>query len=260
MVETATVGYALGSLGMFAGIVMWWVLWSADDVDSDRGAFRWLAIIPVAAFVAYVLMTLELGTITVDGVTVPVPRYVDWLVTTPVLVGYVAYVAGVPRRYVIGTVAVDVAMIVIGWGGVVTTGTTRAVAFGLSSLCYVGLLVALYGVFPDYAAEQSGVRQRLFEVLQNHVGLLWVAYPVVWAAGPLGVGAITTLGVTLLVTFMDVMAKTPYVYFVYVHRSAFGERTTDAAGESGVGGPADSPGTTAGDGARAGRTSGGGAR
>lgn len=230
MVAPETLTLAVGTVGMLLGVGIWYALWTSGAA-RERGAFAWLLVVPGAAAVAYALMALDVGTITVSGVAVPVPRYVDWLVTTPVLVGYAAYVAGASRRAITATVAVDAAMILVGWAGVVTQGSLRVAAFLLSSLCYVGLLYALYGVFPAAATEQSGDRRRLFEVLQNHVGLLWVAYPVVWAAGPLGFGYVTTLGVTLLVTFMDVMAKTPYVYFVYVHRSAFGEaptRTADA--------------------------------
>ena len=225
MVAPDTLALATGAVGMLFGVGIWYALWTSG-ANRARGAFAWLLIVPGGATVAYVLMTLDVGTITVSGVAVPVPRYVDWLVTTPVLIGYAGYVAGVSRRTIAATVAVDAAMILIGWVGVVTQGTARAGAFTLSSVCYLGLLYALYGVFPETAAEQSGDRRRLFEVLQNHVGLLWVAYPVVWAAGPLGFGYVTMLGVTVLVVFMDVMAKTPYVYFVYAHRSAFGDAPT----------------------------------
>jgi sensory rhodopsin len=237
MVTAETLTLSFGAVGMLFGLVIWYRLWaSSDAARRERGAFAWLAVIPVAAAIAYALMTLDIGVISVGGIAVPVPRYVDWLVTTPVLIGYAAYAAGASRRTIGWIVAVDAAMIVIGWAGVVTTGTARLASFAVSSLCYVGLLYALYGVLPGVAAEQGGTRRRLFEVLQNHVGLLWVAYPVVWAAGPLGFGYVETLGVTVLVTFMDVMAKTPYVYFVSVHRSAFDDpdpasgETTDLPG------------------------------
>lgn len=237
MVTAETVSLSLGTLGMVVGAVIWYRLWAGSDATTrERGAFVWIAVIPGAAAVAYALMALNVGFISVGGVEVPVPRYVDWLLTTPVLIGYAAHAAGASRRTIGWIVAVDVAMIAIGWAGVVTTGTTRLAAFSASSFCYLGLLYALYGVLPDVAAERSGPRRRLFEVLQNHVGLLWVTYPVVWAAGPLGFGYVETVGVTLLITFVDVMAKTPYVYFVSVHRSAF----TDAA-ETATTGSTDSP-------------------
>ncbi|ERH12055.1 MAG: bacteriorhodopsin [halophilic archaeon J07HB67] len=236
MVTAETVTLSVGTVGMVLGVVIWYRLWAATDTTSrERGAFAWLAVVPAAAAVAYGLMTLGVGYISVGNTVVPVPRYVDWLVTTPVLIGYVAHTAGATRRTVGWIVAVDLAMIAVGWAGVVTSGTVRAAAFAVSSLCYVGLLYALYGVLPDVAADRSGPRRRLFEALQNHVGLLWVTYPVVWAAGPLGFGYVETVGVTLLITFVDVMAKTPYVYFVSLHRSAFLAAADTAGGGSTTG-------------------------
>lgn len=225
-VEQAT--YSLGAAGLAVGVVVWAQLMRTR---SAGGKFGWLLVIPGFATLAYALMAMRLTTVTVGGVAVPVVRYVDWLVTTVVLIGYVAHVAGAPRRVTAAVVAVDAVMILVGFAGVMMPGAPRAAAFAVSSLCYVVLLVALYRTLPTYAREQSAERIQLFQVLQNHVGLLWLGYPVVWAAGPLGLGAVSTLAVVLTITFMDVMAKTPYVYFVYRHRDAFpgvgGENPSD---------------------------------
>ena len=231
-----TIAYWLGAVGLLVGIVI--VARLLQVTEGDHGKFGYLMIIPAFAALSYVVMALGIGDVTVEGVGVPAPRYVDWLVTTPVLIGYAAYVAGASREAILGAVGLDAAMIVIGWGGVVTTGTARLAAFGFSSLAYVGLLVALYYVFPKTAREQPDDRRRLYGVLQNHVGLLWVAYPVMWAAGPLGLEYVTAAELTLLITFSDVAAKTPYVYFVYAHRTVFGDEPLGAASRSDSGTPA----------------------
>lgn len=220
MVSQATV-YGAGAVGLAAGILIWIQLLRSRG-EGTAGRYGYVGVIPIVATIAYAVMAFEVTTITVDGVGIPAVRYLDWLVTTMVLIGYVGYVAGAPRRVIGGLVAVDALMIVVGFVGVVTPGTGRPVAFAVSSLCYLGLLGLLYGVLPGYAREQSPERHRLFTTLQNHVGLLWLGYPVVWAAGPLGLEAVSTLAVAVIITFMDVMAKTPYVYFVYSHRDAFG--------------------------------------
>ena len=209
----------LGAAGLVIGVVIVARLMTLDEPGG--GNYGYLLIVPGFAAVSYAAMALGIGNVVVDGVPIPAPRYVDWLVTTPVLIGYAAYVAGASRQLIGGLVVIDVLMIVIGWGGVITNGPARLAAFVFSSLCYVGLLVALYTTLASSARDQSNERQRLYSVLQNHVGLLWLAYPVMWAAGPLGFGFVTIAEVTLLVTFADVAAKTPYVYFVYAHRQAF---------------------------------------
>ncbi|WP_136602669.1 bacteriorhodopsin [Salinigranum halophilum] len=223
------VAYMVGALGMLVGVGIGVRLLSVTDVDSRAGAFRYLLVIPGAAAVMYGLMAVGVGTITVHGATVPAPRYVDWLLTTPVLVGYVAYTAGAPKRATASIVSADAAMIGIGWVAVVTSGPIRFAAFTVSSACYVGLLWALYSYLPTFVNRQNTGRQHLFELLRNHVGLLWLAYPIIWLAGPLGVGLVSMLSVSLVITYIDVVAKVPYVYFVYQHRHAFADdRFADA--------------------------------
>lgn len=227
MLATETITYGIGAAGLAVGILIWVQLLRGESPASD-GHYGYLGIIPLVATSAYVVMAFKLTTITVGGVTVPVVRYIDWLLTTMVLIGYVGYTAGAPRRVVGGLVAIDALMIIVGFVGVVTPGTGRLAAFVFSSLCYLGLLAVLYSVLPSYARDQSYERHRLFKALQNHVGLLWLAYPIVWAAGPLGLDLVSTLAVILIITFTDVTAKTPYVYFVYTHQNAFtGQEATN---------------------------------
>jgi sensory rhodopsin len=219
--NASTAAYAVGTLSMLVGVVIWARLFSTSDVDSESGAFGYLLVIPGAAVVMYALMTFGVGTVTVHGAVVPAPRYVDWLLTTPVLVGYVAYTAGATRRATVIIAAADVAMIAFGWAAVVTSGPTRFAAFAASSVCYLGLLWVLYGYLPEFVSRQNTERRHLFELLRNHVGLLWFAYPVVWVVGPLGLGLVSMLGLSLVITYIDIVAKVPYVYFVYQHRHAF---------------------------------------
>lgn len=222
MSALATASYAVGAVGLLVGVAIGVAL-----LQSDRdGAFAYLLVIPGFAALAYVLMALDIGTLQVGGYAVPLPRYVDWLVTTPVLVGYVGYVAGASRQWILGAVAVDALMIAFGLGASLVTGPTKWALFALSAGCHLALLGALYRVFPTAAADRSFERRQLFGVLRHHVGLLWLAYPVVWLAGPVGLGYVSSLGIVLVITYLDVIAKTPYLYLVWTHRSAFD--STDA--------------------------------
>lgn len=237
-----TAAYVVGTVGMLVGVGIVLRLRSVTDASSTAGAFSYLLIIPGAAAVMYTLMAADIGTIVVDGVHVPALRYVDWLLTTPVLVGYVAYTAGASQRTTLAVVAIDVLMIGFGVAAVLTDGVVRLGAFAVSSVCYLGLLWILYGRLPAVAATVSADRRRLYELLRNHVGLLWLVYPVMWAAGPLGTGLVSMLSLSLVITYVDVVAKVPYVYFVYQHRYAFTESAVDtheAAADSVRSTPAD---------------------
>lgn len=245
MVAAEAISYTIGFVGLLVGVGIGFQLLSAKETTA--GAFSYLLIIPGFAAIAYAMMALDIGNILIDGYVVPVPRYIDWLVTTPILVGYAGYVAGSEKRWYLTAGLIDAGMIAVGFAAAVLDPPIRWAAFGLSALCHLGLLVVLYGIFPQAAREQNSTRQQLFKTLQNHVGLLWLAYPVVWIVSPLGINAISGVAVAMIIAFMDTLAKTPYLYFVYVHRRAFTPRRDSKEDKrrvetSGVSSPASAPG------------------
>lgn len=223
-----TAAYWLAVLGFVLGVVLAARLATASDADADRGAFAYLLIIPGFAGLMYVLMALDIGVVTVGSEAIVVPRYVDWLVTTPVLVGYVGYVAGAPRRWIAGAMAADAAMILTGGVATITTGPTKWAFFAVSGGFHLSLLYVLYSVFQEYARAHAE-RRGLFKLLQNHVGLLWLAYPLVWVVGAPALGYVSAGGISLIVVYLDVVAKVPFIYFVWNRRFSF---NSDAAADA----------------------------
>lgn len=220
MASHVTVTYALAVLAFIGGTALAVRLATVDDADASRGKFAALIIIPGFAGLMYVLMALDIGSFTGGTSTLVVPRYVDWVVTTPVLVGYVGYVAGAPRRWIVGVMAADAAMIITGGAATVVAPPGKWVLFAVSGTFHLSLFAVLYGVFPRYAVKYSK-RRGLFKLLQNHVGLLWLAYPLVWLVGAPGLGYVSAAGVSLVIAYLDVVAKVPYVYFVWNRRHSF---------------------------------------
>lgn len=220
MSTAITVSYALSFVGLVVGMGITIALLRDNSVDNTRGQFWWLMIVPGFAAISYLFMTLDIGVMSVNGNEVYLFRYIDWLVTTPVLVAYVGYVAGAPRKWVIGVAVADAVMILIGFAATLLTGLGTWIGFGISSLFHVVLLAILYFVFPKFARENRE-RYRLFKILQNHVGLLWIAYPIIWLASPAGFGTISVVGTAMIIAYLDLVAKTPYVYFVWAERACF---------------------------------------
>lgn len=215
-----TAAYTTSFFGLLIGVALSFLLLRDDTIDNATGQFKWLLLIPGFAAISYLLMVLEVGVVEVGGNQVYLFRYIDWIVTTPILVGYAGYVAGAPRKWILGVGLADALMIATGLAGTLLTGIGTWIGFGVSSVFHLSLLGILYVVFPRYAAEHPK-RRRLFRILQNHVGLLWVAYPVVWLTSPAGFGYVSVVGTAMIIAYLDVAAKTPYVYFVYREQSAF---------------------------------------
>ena len=214
-----SVSYAVCFVGLLVGVGIALAL-LGSDADSAEGGFAWLLAIPVIAAASYLLMVLGIGIVQVGDNDVYLFRYVDWLLTTPILVGYVGYVAGAPRKWIFGAAAADAGMILVGLGATLTTGIATWIGFGISSAFHLALLGVLYLVFPKYVDDHPR-RRRLFKVLQNHVGLLWLAYPLIWILSPAGFGTVSVVGTAMIIAYLDLVAKTPYVYFVWRDRFAF---------------------------------------
>ncbi|SHH21173.1 bacteriorhodopsin [Halobaculum gomorrense] len=218
----SSVVYGVGTLGMLLGIaVVGWLL-RDETLDSGSGRFRVLLVIPAFAALSYASMTFGIGVFTINGYDVEGMRYLDWLVTTPVLVGYVGHVVDVDRSVVYGAAGLDATMILTGFVATTTTGMLRWGAFAVSSVAFLLMLYVMFVQYPRRANTTTPERKRLFLRLRNQVGVLWLLYPVIWLASPVGFGLVSTLGTAMLVTFMDVAAKVPYTWVVHEHRGIFG--------------------------------------
>ncbi|WP_419181147.1 bacteriorhodopsin [Haloarcula litorea] len=218
--DPSTLAYWTAAAAFLVGTGVAVLFYRSLGESAARSRLAYLAVIPAFAGLSYVGMALGIGTITVEGTQFVGLRYLDWVVTTPLLVGYVGFVAGASRRAIAGVMIADALMIACGAGAVLTTGPSKWVLFGVSSVFHVSLFACLYYVFPRQVPDEP--RQLgLFSLLKNHIGLLWLAYPFVWLAGPAGLGYTTIAGTDITFAFLDVMAKVPYVYFFYARRSVF---------------------------------------
>lgn len=182
--------------------------------SESEFSFDYLYLIPGIAALMYAAMTFGIGSATFQGYHVPIPRYIDWALTTPLLVGYTAYVAGASRKTLLGVALADFLMIVFGVAAVALPEPSQWVFYALSSLCHLGLLIGLYGPVRSSAFEQPASSRRLSRLLLNYIGLLWLAYPLVWVFGP-GLQWVSAEGIAVIVTYLDVTAKVPFVYFIY---------------------------------------------
>ncbi|RCU47601.1 rhodopsin [Haloplanus salinus] len=229
--DAVTVAYGIAAAAFLVGIGIAARLYFSLDGSVHQLPLAGLAIIPGFAGLSYAGMALGLGTVEVGGTTLAGLRYVDWLVTTPLLVGYIGYVAGASRQSIAGIMIADALMIVVGAGAVVSDGLLKWGLFVVSSCFHLSLFGYLYVVFPRQVPD-APMQRGLFSLLTNHIGLLWIAYPFVWLMGPAGLGYAGAVGVSLIYVFLDVLAKVPYVYFFYARRRIFTDVVTTDMGNA----------------------------
>jgi len=175
--------FMLGFVAMAAG-TLYFVMERGDLKPQHRIAATYAAIITFIAAIMYWIMTDIVGFFDQSagdvGATMPY-RYIDWLLTTPLLLvefGLIVAIAGAATKgFVSRLVIADIIMIVTGYlGEVGMEGEVSTIVwFVISSLAWLYIVYAVFQVkldgMPAYAA--SAVKtMRLF------VMLCWAIYPI----------------------------------------------------------------------------------
>lgn len=205
--DTITLWFTLGLCGELLGTAV--LAYGYRLVpEATRRRYLLLIAIPGIAIVAYVLLVLGVGAIDGGGHTVYLVRYVDWLLTTPINVLYLALLAQASRTDVGKLVGLQVLTIVFGFAGAVSSGALAFGLFGLGAVAFGGVVYLLYNEVADAAsAALSDVEVSLYRTLRNFVVVLWSVYPVVWLLGAAGVGLMDVETASLVIVYLDVVTK-----------------------------------------------------
>jgi len=175
--------FMLGFVAMAAG-TLYFVLERGDLKPEHRIAATYAAIITFIAAIMYWIMTDIVGffdqTSGEIGATMPY-RYIDWLLTTPLLLvefGLIVAIAGAATKgFVTRIVIADIIMIVTGYlGEVGMEGEVSTIIwFVISSLAWFYIVYAVFQIkldgMPDYAASAVKIMRRF-------VMLGWAIYPI----------------------------------------------------------------------------------
>jgi sensory rhodopsin len=177
--------FMLGFVAMAAG-TLYFVLERGDLKPEHRIAATYAAIITFIAAIMYWTMTGVVnfgeGAATASDVSATMPlRYIDWLITTPLLLvefGLIVAIAGAATKgFVTRIVIADIIMIATGYLGEIGMegDMSTIVWFVISSLAWLYIVYAVFQIkiagMPDYAASAVKVMRRF-------VMLGWAIYPI----------------------------------------------------------------------------------
>jgi len=202
-----TTWFTIGTLGMVVGTVM--LAYGLTLVpDERRRTLGLAAVVPAIAAVAYGLMALGFGGLTTgDGATVFVPRYIDWLLTTPIHVAIIALLVGASTGLLARLATLQALTIVFGFVGATLAAPLNWLLYLVGGACFGGVVYLLYSDCEALTADQPDDLAALFRKLRSFVVVLWLVYPVIWLLAPAGVGLMDTETAALVVTYIDVVAK-----------------------------------------------------
>ncbi|WP_302080683.1 bacteriorhodopsin [Salinibaculum rarum] len=195
-----TGGMALGTLLLAAGLQY------VPRADWRRYAI--LIAVPGIAVVAYALMALGIGGIeSSTGEVAFIPRYVDWLLTTPLHIIYLGLFAGAARSVIARASVLQAATIVFGMVGALVASPLKWLLYLAGLAAFAGVVYYTYVDFDKAANEQGGTTAALYSKLRAFLVVLWLIYPLIWVTGPNAIGLMDIETTALVVAYIDIVSK-----------------------------------------------------
>ncbi|WOD39560.1 bacteriorhodopsin [Nodosilinea sp. E11] len=204
-------------VGMIAGASYFLIL-SRNPQGVPRYEYAIATFIPIWSGLAYMAMAVDQGKLEIAGQLAHYARYIDWVVTTPLLLlalGLTAMHRMAKDWVMIGSL-MGTQVVVVVTGLVADLSTTPEIRY-LWYFCGVGaFLVVMWGIWGPMRAktrEQGPELSNFYDSLLTYFTVLWIGYPVVWIIGPSGLGLINQDMDTLLFCVLPFFSKVGFSFF-----------------------------------------------
>ena len=205
----------LGTAGMALGAVIIAAI-GFSLPNGERHHVTASFFVCAIAACAYLAMAPGTGAIEIAGETIFYARYIDWVVTTPLLLLGLLTIGLAPlagggdaareRNGLIGWVlGADILMIATGLvASLRGDNSDKWIWYAISCVFFLLVLWALYS---PVKAHLDASMKPLFVKLLGILTVLWFIYPILWVLGTEGTGTLSLTGEILVFAVIDVLAK-----------------------------------------------------
>lgn len=175
--------FMLGFVSMAAG-TLYFVLERSDLKSEHKSTATYAALITFIAAILYWQMKDLVsfpGLTDVAAIQSTMPlRYIDWILTTPLLLlefGIIASLAGAPKGTTYRLVLADIVMIITGYFGEMGQpgSVGNYVNFIISSLAWVYIAYTIWNIKP---VKGSAALKHSIENMKKFVVFGWMIYPI----------------------------------------------------------------------------------
>ncbi|MCA1054163.1 bacteriorhodopsin [Rossellomorea aquimaris] len=196
---------------MFSGAAVF-ALWSMNRKGVPKVEYLIAFFIPVWSGLAYMSMAMGQGGIVKDGGVVYFARYLDWVVTTPLLLIALAltgmhHLKKKDPIIIASLIAADVVMITTGFIADMSTGGVVFTWYLIGITAFLVILWLIWSPLRKLAKQQGEKLYKVYLMVCGYLTLFWVGYPLVWLLGPSGLGVIGQAGDTLLFVILPIFSK-----------------------------------------------------
>ncbi|HEY9655941.1 MAG TPA: bacteriorhodopsin [Crinalium sp.] len=173
--------------------------------------------IPIWSGLAYTAMALDQGKVEVAGQITHYARYIDWVVTTPLLLLSLSLTAMyfMVKDWILIASLMATQVVVIVSGLIADLSITDANRFFWYICGVVAFLIILWVIWVPLRAKTRGQGVELsrhYDKLLIYFTVLWISYPITWLIGPSGLGWINQTIETLLFCILPFFSKVGFSY------------------------------------------------
>lgn len=186
--------------------------WSRRPKGLPHYEYAAAAFIPIWSGLAYTASALGQGIVRVGDHDVYFTRYVDWVVTTPLLLAGLAWTAMFYVRkhvsLIVALIGADVIMILSGlMADVSGESETTWLWYGIGCVCLGVILYVTWGPLRRISFSQGEEVGTTYVKAAAFLSVLWLGYPLFWALGPSGVGVFDRSTDVALFVVLPILSK-----------------------------------------------------
>lgn len=167
---------------------------------------------------AYSALALNQGTIEFNGQAVHFARYLDWVVTTPLLLLSLALTGKLTTRnegWLIGALmGTQAIMILTGLVAELSPDPSRQYFwYILGCIALVIVLYIFWGPLLRIAKTQGPNLEKVYRASAVFLTVQWILYPLVWLIGSMGMQLLDSFTTTVLFLILPVVSKAGFGFF-----------------------------------------------
>ena len=225
--STVTNWLWVGFFGMLVGTALIYLIGSKLKQSQKYHVYLAMIITSIAT-IAYYAMANNQGIFIVNGKEVFAARYIDWVLTTPLLLLsllLIAFPAGkdaAKLREKVGLFATvifaDIVMIVTGLFANLSSNTNnQRFWFVLSCIAFLVVIWQMYGPVREQAKNLGAGANKFFTNMLTYLLVLWFIYPIVWLLGTSGYDKISLGAEVSIYAVLDLCAKAVFGIFLVLY-------------------------------------------
>jgi bacteriorhodopsin len=181
-----------------------------------------ITLIPILIYLIMILDEVILGQ--VPSLTF---FYIDWIITTPLILTKVGYFTSIPLNSYIYIILLDELMIMSGYVSYITPNNALSYAmFSLGGMCYIVInAIYLKNIKSTIILKQKqNLRYRLFCGLYYSIAFIWIFYPIIHIL--LKINSITQSTAVIVYVILDILTKGIFTTLLIGSREIYQKHTS----------------------------------